>query len=102
MAVVRPEIIIRLGSHSEKEYVKTTGRLLDGIIVGANLFEATPGATASLLSKCAGAKMKLRYFIDPMTYAFGSYVDPTTRALRSDLDWIKSEKKRNKKKERTF
>ena len=87
-----PRVVIRLGSHAEKEYVVKLERFLDGLIVGANLFEATPGATASLLLR-VGAK-NTHLYIDPMTYAYGAYVDPKTRAVRSDLDWIKSDQVR--------
>jgi hypothetical protein len=85
-------VILRLGSHSEKEYIEKTIRQFDGVMVGANLLQATPGATASLifkLNKQAGCP----YYVDPMTYAFGTYVDPDTGRVRSDLDWIKSDQK---------
>jgi hypothetical protein len=84
-----PEVIIRVGSHAEKEYVLKLKDYLDGLIVGANLFEAAPGATASLLL-AAGAKTA-KLYIDPMTYAFGEYIDPDTGKVRNDLDWIKSD-----------
>ncbi|MGD0265297.1 MAG: hypothetical protein ABSD47_10180 [Candidatus Methylomirabilota bacterium] len=84
-----PEIVIRLGSHAEKEYVLKLMRFLDGLIVGANLFEATPGATASLLLSVGGKNT--RVYVDPMTYAYGAYIDPETSKVRSDLDWIKSD-----------
>jgi len=94
MSKTEPHLIIRMGSHAEKDYIQKTIQFMDGIIVGANLLEATPGATASLLINCAGAKLPtIPYYIDPMTYAFGQYVDPAPRTLRSDLDWIKSEQK---------
>ncbi|MBA3974543.1 MAG: hypothetical protein C0504_10035 [Candidatus Solibacter sp.] len=84
---------LRLGSHAEKEYFEKMVKRFDGITVGANLLEATPGATASLLVKlCAGGN-RLRYQIDPMTYAFGGYVDPGSGRPRDDLDWIKSDQK---------
>jgi hypothetical protein len=85
-------VILRLGSHSEKEYVEKTVKQFDGVMVGANLLQATPGATATLLFKL-NKQAGRPYFVDPMTYAFGSYVDPQTGAVRSDLDWIKSDKK---------
>ena len=50
----------------------------DGIIVGANIVEATAGATASLV----GRRLEIPYYIDPMTYVFGC-----------DLEGIKSERK---------
>jgi len=65
--MVDPKVIIRMGSHAEKDYIEKTARYLDGIIVGANLFEATPGATATLLGK----KLNKPYYIDPMTYVYG-------------------------------
>jgi len=97
MPSVEPRVITRLGSHAEKEYVEKTGRLLDGLIIGANLVESTPGATGSLIVKLGGDTTSLRYYVDPMTYAFGLYVDPDTGRLRSDLDWIKSEQKVSRK-----
>jgi hypothetical protein len=85
-------VILRLGSHSEKEYVEKTIKQFDGVMVGANLLQATPGATATLLFKL-NKQAGRPYYVDPMTYAFGSYVDPATGRVRSDLDWIKSDKK---------
>ena len=58
---------------------------------GANLLEAAPGATASLVLKFAGAKYRVPYYVDPMTYAFGTYVEKG--GTRTDLDWIKSDQK---------
>ncbi len=77
-----PKIIIRMGSHAEKDYILKLSKQLDGIIIGANVVEATAGATASLVGK----KLQLPYYIDPVTYVFGC-----------TLDGIKSEQKRNKK-----
>jgi len=73
-----PQLIIRMGSHAEKEYILKLSKQFDGIIVGANIVEATAGATASLI----GQKLKMPYYIDPMTYVFGC-----------DLEGIKSEQK---------
>jgi hypothetical protein len=89
---VKPSVIIRMGSHSEKEYISNTLKLFDGLMVGANLLQISPGATASLLFKLCGST-KLPYFVDPMTYAFGSYFDADTGKVRNDLDWIKSMQK---------
>src|SRR6266496_3271506 len=94
MPAVDPRVILRLGSHAEKEYIEKSVRRLDGVIVGANLMEATPGATASLIVSIAGRGKAV--YIDPMTYAFGRYVDPVTGRRRDDLDWIKSEQKAKK------
>lgn len=88
-----PKIIIRLGSHAEKEYLLKTIKFLDGFIIGANLIEATPAATASLIIKAGGKKLSTPYYIDPMTYAFGTYIQRETGRVRADLDWIKSDQK---------
>lgn len=94
MTTKNPQIYIRLGSHAEKEYLLKTAHMFGGLMFGANLVEATPSATASLVIKLCGSKRQLPYLIDPMTYAFGCYVDPMTHEPRSDLDWIKSDQKR--------
>ena len=93
MANTNLEVVIRIGSHSEKEYVEKTGHRFDGLMIGANLVEVTPGASASLLIKMAGETKNTPYYFDPMTYAFGCYVDPITGLHRTDLDWIKSEQR---------
>ena len=67
-----------MGSHSEKEYIEKTLKQFDGVMVGANLLQISPGATASLLLKLHKA-CKRPYYVDPMTYAFGAYFDPETR-----------------------
>jgi hypothetical protein len=76
MADAEPRIVVRMGSHSEKDYILKVSKFLDGIVVGANLVEATPGATASLLAM----KFRQPYFIDPMTYVYAC-----------DVNWIKSQ-----------
>jgi len=93
MPLVQPKVYLRLGSHAEKEYVEKTLNRFDGLIVGGNLLEATPGASASLIIKLCGKTNGVSYLIDPMTYAFGAYVDPVTGKSRTDLDWIKSDQK---------
>jgi hypothetical protein len=74
----RSEVFLRLGSHSEKQYVIKTFRLFQGVLVGANLLESTPGATVSFALNVLGQKRA--FAIDPMTYTFGM-----------NLDYIKSE-----------
>ena len=103
MTDVRPEVILRLGTHAEKEYFERLAQFYDGLIVGANLVESTPGATASLIVALCGPKRELQYYVDPMTYAFGTYVDASEH-LRDDLDWIKSDQKvkGSKKKDETI
>jgi hypothetical protein len=83
------KVILRLGSHAEKEYILKLIHLLDGLIIGANLFEATPAATASIFLKASAKKIPL--FLDPMTYAYGSYINRETGEEKTDLDWIKSD-----------
>lgn len=94
MAEADVQIIVRMGSHSEKEYIEKLIYLFDGVSIGANLIEATPGATASFLVKISGKKEHIPFYFDPMTYAYGSYVDPQTGTVRNDLDWIKSDQKK--------
>jgi hypothetical protein len=93
MPPVEPKVYLRLGSHAEKEYVEKTLKRFDGLIIGGNLLEATPGASASLIVKLCSKASGVSYLIDPMTYAFGAYGDPLTRESREDLDWIKSDQK---------
>lgn len=106
MSETKPKVILRLGTHAEKDYVEKLGPLLDGLILGANLLEATPGATASLILSVCGAKHDKCYFIDPMTYAFGVLSNPDSGQPWTDLDWLRSEqlvgKKGNKKPIRDF
>lgn len=90
-----PDLLIRLGTHAEKEYVEKTAKLLDGVVLGANLYEATPGATASLIVKLGGGERPVPVTIDPMTYAYGSYVDHD-EVHHTDLAWIMSEQKLRK------
>ncbi|MBW8000686.1 MAG: hypothetical protein FVQ80_01520 [Planctomycetes bacterium] len=78
----KPQLIIRMGSHAEKDYILKLGKQFDGIIIGANIVEATAGATASLI----GQKLKMPYYIDPMTYVFGC-----------NLEGIRSEQKKDGK-----
>ena len=74
-----PEVYLRLGSHSEKQYVLKTAALFEGVLVGANLLESTPGATVSFAVAILGG-FKKSFAIDPMTYTFGM-----------DLGYIQSE-----------
>jgi hypothetical protein len=74
----RSEVFLRLGSHSEKQYVIKTLRLFRGALVGANLLESTPGATVSFALNVIGQGRA--FAIDPLTYTFGM-----------DLSYIKSE-----------
>ena len=98
MPSVDPSVVLRLGSHAEKDYFLKTMTLWDGLMVGANLLEAAPGATSSMIFKFSGKKHRVPYYIDPMTYAFGAYVERGEREPRTDLDWIKSDQKNKKTK----
>ncbi len=93
MPAVDASVILRLGSHSEKDYFEKVIRFIDGYIIAANLVESTPAACASLVFRFSGDKKSTPYFLDPMTYAFGAYMDPETGKVRNDLDWIKSDQK---------
>lgn len=85
----RSEVFLRLGSHSEKQYVKKTFHLFSGVLVGGNLLESTPGATVSFALNVLGQNKE--FAIDPMTYTFGM-----------DLDYIKSETIDRTKSKRTM
>jgi hypothetical protein len=75
-------MLLRFGSHSEKEYILNMRGAVDGIVIGANLFKATPGATASFLVKINSKRSPIPFYVDPMTYIYGC-----------DLDLIKTEKR---------
>lgn len=88
-----PQVILRIGSHAEKEYFEKLAKSLDAIFFGGNLLEITPAATSSLLlnlrAKRGGAQ--LPFYLDPMTYGFGPYIDPETGRQRMDMDALKSD-----------
>jgi len=69
-----------MGSHAEKQYVVKTVKLFEGLLVGSNLLESTPGATVSLALSVMGNKIKRKFAIDPITYVYGM-----------DLAYIQSE-----------
>src|ERR1039457_3443800 len=83
---MRAQVFIKIGTHAEKDYLSKMIGHFDGYLIGANLLEATPGASASLVLKFSGSKRKFPYMIDPMTYVFGTYIDRETDELRDDLD----------------
>ena len=97
MSPASPRVLLRLGSHAEKEYFEKLGKFGNGVIFGANLVESTPGATASLIIKLADEHMLGSYLLDPMTYAFGEYYDEEKLEVRNDLAWIKSQQKKDGK-----
>ena len=83
MPSVDPKLVIRLGSHAEKDYLIKTTKFIDGLMVAGNLIESTPGATGSLLIRFGGKKANKPFYIDPITYGFSC-----------DLDLLKSEQKK--------
>lgn len=88
-----PQVILRIGSHAEKEYFEKLAKSLDAILFGGNLLEITPAATSSLLLSLRMKRggLHLPFYLDPMTYGFGAYVDPDTHRKRIDLDALKSD-----------
>ena len=64
-----PQFFLRVGTHAETEpYVLRRG-VHDGIIVNANLLEATSGATATMVAN-VHHRLGAPYFIDPYTHVF--------------------------------
>ena len=103
LSITPPKVILRLGSHAEKEYFEKLAKGLDGIMFGANLLEITPAATCSLIFALRAKRggTPLPFYLDPMTYCFGPYIDPETGRKRNDLEALKSkrtEKRGSKKK----
>lgn len=94
MSIAPPKVVLRIGSHAEKAYLEKLAKSLDAIIFGGNLMEITPAATCSLIlalqNKRGGAA--LPFYLDPMTYCFGPYIDPQTGKKRIDLEALKSER----------
>jgi hypothetical protein len=88
-----PHVYLRIGSHAEKEYFQKLGGFFDGILIGGNLMESAPWASAGLLT---GLPRKRPFLIDPMTYAFGAFTDADGH-LQSNLNWLCSVDKKKKK-----
>lgn len=90
----KPSVILRIGSHAEKEYFENLAKNLDAIMFGGNLLEITPAATSSFLFalKAKRAGRSIPFFLDPITYCFGKYIDPSTGKSRGDLDALKADK----------
>jgi hypothetical protein len=101
MSITPPKVVLRIGSHAEKAYFEKLAGQLDAIMFGGNLLEITPTATASLLvllRERRGSKGAIPFYLDPMTYCFGSYIDPGTGKKRMDLHALKSTRKDRKTK----
>lgn len=107
MTISPPQVILRFGSHAEKQYFVKLAAEFDAIMIGGNLLEITPTATASLLAllrhkirEHKGPDANIRFFLDPMTYCFGPYIDPKTGRKRGDLDALKSTRSHRKTKKK--
>ena len=89
-----PKIVLRIGSHAEKEYFEKLAKSLDAVMFGGNLLEITPAATSSLLFllRTRRSGKPVPFYLDPITYCFGPYLDPQTGRIRSDMDSLKSER----------
>lgn len=102
MSIQTPKVVLRIGSHAEKAYFQKLAQSLDGFMFGGNLLEITPAATCSLILALKNKRdpKALPFYLDPMTYCFGPYIDPKTGKKRSDLEALKSERfeKRGSKK----
>lgn len=97
MTINPPQVVLRYGAHAEKEYFIKLASQFDSLMFGGNLLEITPTATASLLivlrqkiRESNGPDAGIHFFLDPMTYCFGPYIDPNTGRKRTDLDALKS------------
>ncbi len=101
MSTTPPKVVLRIGSHAEKSYFEKLAGQLDAIMFGGNLLEIAPTATASLLvllRKRRGSRGSIPFYLDPMTYCFGAYIDPETGKKRVDLHALKSTRKDRKTK----
>lgn len=100
MSIDPPQVVLRYGAHAEKQYFLKLAGQYDGVMFGANLLEITPTATVSLLAVLRANDPKLRFYLDPMTYCFGPYIDPGTGRRRTDLDALKSTRTNRKTKKK--
>lgn len=78
---------LRIGSNTEKQYVKKMGSLFSGLIVRANYFESAPGMLSALFLKFDSLNPSVGFIVDPVTYVF-----------MLDAEFIKSWQKINEKK----
>jgi len=103
MSITPPKVTLRIGSHAEKEYFEQLAQFLDGLIFGGNLLEITPAATFSLIVSLQNRRgSALPFFLDPMTYCFGPYIDPESGRKRTDLHALKSTRRDRKSKTEVF
>ena len=70
------DFYLRIGTHAEIEpYVMRRGTH-EGVIINANLLEATPGATATIVARLNNPNaLDVPYFIDPYTHVFCLHPD---------------------------
>lgn len=101
MSITAPKVILRIGSHAEKDYFQKLAGQLNGVMFGGNLLEIAPAATASFLVSMwqqRGSKGPVPFYLDPITYCFGTYIDPQTKRRNSDLTTLMSTRKDRKTK----
>lgn len=102
MSATHPKLVLRIGSHAEKDYFEKLAKGLDGMLIGANLLEITPAASCSLIFSLQAKRNgpALPFYLDPMTYCFAPYVDSMTGLRRTDLDALKSERRESRESKR--
>ncbi|EPZ49558.1 hypothetical protein M902_0729 [Bacteriovorax sp. BAL6_X] len=88
------KLLLRYGSHSEKDYFEKMLKFFDGVTFASNLLESTPSATVSLIAKFSSDKYNVPYIIDPMTYSFGEFFDIKNGEISDDLSWLMSKTKK--------
>ena len=84
---MRKSFFLRIGSNTEKQYVKKMGSLFSGLIVRANYFESASGMLSALFLKFDSLNPSIGFIIDPVTYVF-----------MLDSEYIRSWQKINEKK----
>lgn len=92
MTIAPAKVVLRIGSHAERAYFEKLAKSLDALMFGGNLLEISPRATSSfiLFLKTRRGGRALPFYLDPMTYCFGPYIDPQTGRIRADLEALKS------------
>lgn len=63
--------LVRLGTHSEKKYLKKFKDTYDAVVINANILAHAVNAMSSFL----GCELMRKFLIDPQTYAFQSRVN---------------------------
>ena len=78
---------LRIGSNTEKQYVRKMGSLFSGLMVRANYFESASGMLSALFLRFDSLNPSIGFIIDPVTYVFSL-----------DSEYIRSWQKINKNK----